>query len=177
MKKMMAVSMLAMMLAACGKSGAEQYVGFWQWQDNKHTSVSEIKQENGNYFVVDNLQYGQGKTKQIVLSQKDNELVLNTGVADVPLKLSEDGKSMFIGKRTYQKVDAATKDKIVAHQEQCHQLNDEYRAAEKNLPTITSKEYHSAQDTMNQQYFARFAELEKEYKCNKAPYLYRKENP
>ena len=61
---------------------------------------------------------GRGKhaAEQRVLSEKDGELVVNTGMGDLPLKLSEDGNTLFLGKGTLRRIDAAAKDKIVAHE-------------------------------------------------------------
>lgn len=168
------LSALILMLAACGKSGAERYVGYWQEQDDKRIVISEIKQENGNYFAVDNI-VAQGKNaeKQIVLSEKEGELVLNSGVGDVPLKLSDDGKSMFVGKKSFTKIDAATKDKIVAHEEKCRQLSDEFAAAEKALPGTMSNEYKAAEEALQQKYFPQFEQLEQEMPCNELPVVYK----
>lgn len=115
--KRTALTVLVLMLAACGKGGADRYVGYWQLQDSDKSVVTEIKKENGNYFVVENIA-GSGKhaAQQRVLSEKDGELVVNTGMGDLPLKLSDDGNTLFLGKGTLRRIDAATKDKIVANE-------------------------------------------------------------
>lgn len=161
-------------LAACGKGGAEKYVGYWQQQDDKRMIVSEIKQENGNYFAVANIvAKGKAAEKQRVLSEKDGELVANNGMADIPLKLSDDGQSLFIGKETFKKIDVATKDKIMAHEASCQQLTDEFYAAEKALPSAMSNEYKPAKEALEQKYFPQFDALEKEMVCNMKPARYK----
>lgn len=173
MKKLISPALL-LMLAACGKDGAERYVGYWQEKNDKHAVVSEIKQENGNYFAVANvIDTGKNAEKQIVLSEKEGELVVNYGVADMPLKLSDDGKSMFMGKKSFQKIDAATKDKIMAHEERCRQLTNEFQAAEKQLPKTADNEYRIAKDALKQKYFPQFEQLEQEIPCNTLPVRYK----
>lgn len=115
--KRTALTVLVLILAACGKGGAERYVGYWQLQDADKSVINEIKKENGNYFAVENIA-GKGKraAQQRVLSEKDGELVVNTGMGDLPLKLSEDGNTLFFSKGTFRRIDAATKDKIMANE-------------------------------------------------------------
>ena len=115
--KRTALTVLVLMLVACGKGGADRYIGYWQQQGIDRSIVTEIKKENGNYFVVPDLAAGgRPATEQQVLSEKDGELVVNTGMGDLPLKLSDDGNTLFLGKGTLRRIDAATKDKIVANE-------------------------------------------------------------
>ena len=157
--KRTALTVLVLMLAACGKGGADRYVGYWQLQDSDKSVVTEIKKENGNYFAVENIA-GRGKhaAEQRVLSEKDGELVVNTGVGDLPLKLSDDGDTMFLSKYTFRRIDAAAKDKIVAHEEKCRSLNDAFQA-----------EYKQGMAEVQRKYAAQFAELQKDGKCNHDP--------
>ena len=176
--KRTALTVLVLMLAACGKGGADRYVGYWQLQDPDKLVVTEIKKENGNYFVVSDLAAG-GRlaTEQQVLSEKDGELVVNTGVGDLPLKLSDDGNTLFLGKGTLRRIDAATKDKIVAHEEKCRSLNDDFQAeynGKRNQMTnagvsITTEEYKQGMAEVERKYAAQFAELQKDGKCNFVP--------
>ena len=173
--KRTALTVLVLMLAACGKGGADRYIGYWQQQGIDRSIVSEIKKENGNYFVVPDLAAG-GRlaTEQRVLSEKDGELVVNTGVGDLPLKLSDDGDTMFLSKYTFRRIDAAAKDKIVAHEEKCRSLNDafqtEYNGKRDQLMnagvSITTQEYKQGMAEVERKYAAQFAELQKDGKCN-----------
>ena len=85
------------LLAACGKS-ADDYVGYWREQSDRIEEVMEIKHENGNYFGNNlmgiNNSLGMAR-KAVVLDEKDGVL----SVQGVPFKLSDDGKSMYIGDR------------------------------------------------------------------------------
>ncbi len=176
--KRTALTVLVLMLAACGKGGADRYIGYWQQQGIDRSIVSEIKKENGNYFVVPDLAAG-GRlaTEQRVLSEKDGELVVNTGVGDLPLKLSDDGDTMFLSKYTFRRIDAAAKDKIVAHEEKCRSLNDafqtEYNGKRDQLMnaglSITTQEYKQGMAEVERKYAAQFAELQKDGKCNFVP--------
>ena len=176
--KRTALTVLVLMLAACGKGGADRYVGYWQLQDSNKSVVSEIKKENGNYFVVPDLAAG-GRlaTEQQVLSEKDGELVVNTGVGDLPLKLSDDGDTMFLNKGTFRRIDAATKDKIVVHEEKCLSLNDafqtEYKGKHNQMMnagvSVTTEEYKQGMAEVERKYAAQFAELQKDGKCNFVP--------
>ena len=176
--KRTALTVLVLMLAACGKGGADRYVGYWQLQDSDKSVVTEIKKENGNYFAVENIA-GRGKhaAEQRVLSEKDGELVVNTGMGDLPFKLSEDGDTMFFGKGTFRRIDAAAKDKIVAHEEQCRSLNDAFQAeygGKRNQMTnagvsVTTEEYKQGMAEVERKYAAQFAELQKDGKCNFVP--------
>lgn len=176
--KRTALTVLVLMLAACGKGGADRYIGYWQQQGIDRSIVSEIKKENGNYFVVPDLAAG-GRlaTEQRVLSEKDGELVVNTGVGDLPLKLSDDGDTMFLSKYTFRRIDAAAKDKIVAHEEKCRSLNDafqtEYNGKRDQLMnagvSITTEEYKQGMAEVERKYAAQFAELQKDGKCNFVP--------
>lgn len=165
---------LIFLLSACGKSGAERYVGYWQEHNDKYVIVSEIKQENGNYFVVSNIvAEGKAAEKQTVLSEKEGELVFNSGLGDMPLKLSDDGKTLFVSKKSFTKIDTSTKDKIMAHEAKCRQLSDEFAAEEKTLPNTMSKEYKAAQAALEQKYFPQFEQLEQEMLCNRKPLNYK----
>lgn len=179
MKALLSTLTLSLLLAACGKDGAENYVGFWQPMEKtrsiltgaEHIEIFEIKKENGQYFASSNILNKQGQ--QQLLTEKDGQLVISTGMGEIPLALSDDKTQLFVRKARYQKIDAATKDKIVAHQQKCAQIIDEYRQAERKLPSITSNEYRSAKETLEQRYFPQLAELEKEMTCNDVPYFYR----
>ena len=163
------------MLVACGKGGADRYIGYWQQQGIDRSIVTEIKKENGNYFAVQNIA-GSGKraAQQHVLSEKDGELVVNTGVGDLPLKLSDDGDTMFFRKGTFRRIDAAAKDKIVAHEEQCRSLNDAFQAEYKGKHnqmtnarvSVITEEYKQGMAEVERKYAAQFAELQKDGKCN-----------
>ena len=174
MKKIVLSALVLVTLAACGKGGAEKYVGYWQEKDDKYVRIVEIKKEGGQYFLDRNiLSKGERKPKPYLLTEKDGELVHNNGLTDVPLKLSDDGNSLFVSKNSYQKIDAATKDKLVAHEESCRKLADEYFAEDKQArsgKSIFSDEYKSAEAAIKQKYKAQFAELQKESKCNNVPF-------
>ena len=173
--KRTALTVLVLMLAACGKGGADRYIGYWQQQGIDRSIVSEIKKENGNYFVVPDLAAG-GRlaTEQRVLSEKDGELVVNTGVGDLPLKLSDDGDTMFLSKYTFRRIDAAAKDKIVAHEEKCRSLNSafqkEFTGKSKQMANASGfSEYKQGMAEVERKYAAQFAELQKDGKCNFVP--------
>ena len=176
--KRTALTVLVLMLAACGKGGADRYIGYWQQQGIDRSIVAEIKKENGNYFVVSDLVAG-GRlaTEQQVLSEKDGELVVNTGMGDLPLKLSDDGDTMFFSKGTFRRIDAAAKDKIVAHEEKCRSLNDafqtEYNGKRDQMTNagvfFTTEEYKQGMAEVERKYAAQFAELQKDGKCNHRP--------
>ena len=176
--KRTALTVLVLMLAACGKGGADRYVGYWQQQGIDRSIVAEIKKENGNYFVVSDLAAG-GRlaTEQQVLSEKDGELVVNTGMGDWPLKLSDDGDTMFFSKGTFRRIDAAAKDKIVAHEEQCRSLKaafqTEYNGKRDQMTnagiSFTTEEYKQGMAEVERKYAAQFVELQKDGKCNHVP--------
>ena len=176
--KRTALTVLVLMLEACGKGGADRYVGYWQLQDSDKSVVTEIKKENGNYFAVENIAgSGNRAAQQRVLSEKDGELVVNTGVGDLPLKLSDDGDTMFLSKGTFRRIDAAAKDKIVAHEEKCRSLSEAFQAEYKGkrnqmdkarLSSI-SQEYRQVVAEVERKYAAQFAELQKDGKCNFVP--------
>ena len=173
--KRTALTVLVLMLAACGKGGADRYVGYWQQQDVNKSIITEIKKENGNYFVMGDLVAGGGRaTEQQVLSEKDGELVVNTGMGDWPLKLSDDGDTMFFGKDTFRRIDAAAKDKIVAHEEKCRSLNSafqtEFTGKSKQMANASGfSEYNQGMAEVERKYAAQFAELQKDGKCNHEP--------
>ena len=151
------------LLAACGKS-ADDYVGYWREQNNRVEEVMEIKHENGNYFGKNlmgiNNSLGMAR-KAVVLDEKDGVL----SVQGVPFKLSDDGKSMYIGDRSYTKIDAEFKDKIMAHQSECQKLRDEFSAAQDPLPY--DREGNEKRNALQKEYEAKYAELSKEIRCNK----------
>ena len=51
MKKIVLSALVLVTLAACGKGGAEKYVGYWQEKDDKYVRIVEIKKEGGQYFL------------------------------------------------------------------------------------------------------------------------------
>ena len=172
MKKIALSALVLVTLASCGKGGAERYVGYWQEKDDKYVRIVEIKKEDGQYFLDDDI-LSKGKDKSYLLTEKDGELVHNNGLTDVPLKLSDDGNSLFVSKNSYQKIDAASKDKLVAHEESCRKLTDEYLAENAQASSgksVLSDEYKAAKAAITQKYKAQFAELQKESKCNNVPY-------
>ena len=82
-------------------------------------------------------------------------------------------KALFIGRHQYQKIDAASKDKIVSHQEKCNRLWEAYKVADDDLPKFVTPERNKARKSLEAHYFPQFAELEKEMLCNKKPYGYK----
>lgn len=167
MKRLMLL-VLALMLTACGKGGANSYLGYWQMQKTSLVVVMEIKQEGGNYFAKDDIFSNDGH--QSVLSEKNGELVLDTGMGTMPFKLSDDGKSLFFGNHSYRKIDEATKDQLVAQQESCRKLSDEYRESFKSLPPLfPSEPYDKAKYELDRRFSEQFATLEKNANCNSKP--------
>lgn len=93
MKKIVLSALVLVTLAACGKGGAERYVGIWQRDNMDSPSFMEISKESGNYFLIRE-DAVRGEMKQ-VLTEKDGELFASTGFGEIPFKLSDDGKALF----------------------------------------------------------------------------------
>ena len=164
--KARALALLALTLSACGQSGAERYAGYWQQQGGrKDGTIMEIRQEGSNYFFRENML--SENDRQYVLSEKNGELVLESPRGGLPFKLSDDGQSLYFANYHLQRIDAATKDKIVAHHENCEKLADEFSKAKEALPNQRDQ---AAKNALIQQYSARFAELEQERKCRNKPF-------
>lgn len=103
----------------------------------------------------------------MLLSEKDGELSINTGIGEIPIKLSDDGKELYVERRQYVKTDAAMKDKIIAHQKKCGQTAQAYLDARNALPSNQTYQQHQAAiEQLKRRFEAEFDELEKEIKCN-----------
>ena len=168
MKKLKALVLLMPILAACGK-GAGDYVGYWQRQDDARVSVMEISKDGENYFLTQNLlSKRKNQTTPSLLIEKEGKL--STNVMDTPMALSEDGKTLFVGNLSFNKIDAAEKDKLVAHQEACTKLHKEYIDSRPPFDFSVKHDVREARKKAYEQKFnERFAELEKNGRCNARP--------
>ncbi|MDO4794346.1 MAG: hypothetical protein Q4A28_00170 [Brachymonas sp.] len=163
------LSAVVLMLVACGKTGSKAYLGYWQEQDSERVAVMEIKQKEGNYFFEHDIVSDDGKP--YVLSEKDGQLGIDTGLGVMSFKLSEDGNSLFFEDRSYRKIDETTKNQLLAQQESCRKLSEEYAASHKNLPPLfPSGPYDKAKTELVQRFSEQFAILEKNGKCNSKPF-------
>ncbi|EGC17510.1 hypothetical protein HMPREF9098_0836 [Kingella denitrificans ATCC 33394] len=135
--KKIALSVMVLMLAACGGKSADDYVGTWQRDEHKWLQFIEIKKDNGNYTMT---QKGSSDVQTQVLSEKDGELSLNIGMGDMPLKLSDDKKTLLVnlyagGSNSFRKVE----------DESCKNLLNEYQSGLENMPRdIFSEDYKTA---------------------------------
>ena len=114
MKQMLLAVGVAAVLAGCGKD-AGGYEGYWREKSDKKEGMIAIKKEKGNYFL-NKIHVVTGEEESLLLSEKDGALSINTGIGEIPIKLSDDGKELYVERRQYVKTDAAMKDKIIAHQ-------------------------------------------------------------
>ena len=131
--KHITLSVLVLMLAACGGKNIDDYVGIWQRDDAKFLQFVEIKKDGGNYL------FSQEK-QNYTFSEKNGELVLNTGLGEIPFKLSDDRKTLSAnlyssGSNSFHKIE----------DESCKQLVAEFQAAKEKLPFNTlSDEFKQA---------------------------------
>ena len=96
----------------------------------------EIKKDDGNYTMT---QKGSSDVQTQVLSEKDGELSLNIGMGDMPLKLSDDKKTLLVnlyagGSNSFRKVE----------DESCKNLLNEYQSGLENMPRVFSEDYKTA---------------------------------
>ncbi|EMR8360524.1 hypothetical protein HA951_000872 [Neisseria gonorrhoeae] len=120
--KRITLSVLVLMLAACGGKNTDDYVGVWQRDDAKFLQFVEIKKDGGNYL------FSQGE-QNYTFSEKNGELVLNTVFGEIPFKLSDDRKTLSAnlyssGSNRFFKVE----------DESCKQLIAELQTAQEKLP-------------------------------------------
>lgn len=131
--KHITLSVLVLMLAACGGKNIDDYVGIWQRDDAKFLQFVEIKKDGGNYL------FSQEK-QNYTFSEKNGELVLNTGLGEIPFKLSDDRKTLSAnlyssGSNSFHKIE----------DESCKQLVAKFQAAKEKLPFNTlSDEFKQA---------------------------------
>ena len=131
--KHITLSVLVLMLAACGGKNTDDYVGIWQRDDAKFLQFVEIKKDGGNYL------FSQEK-QNYTFSEKNGELVLNTGLGEIPFKLSDDRKTLSAnlyssGSNSFHKIE----------DESCKQLVAKFQAAKEKLPFNTlSDEFKQA---------------------------------
>lgn len=164
MKQMLLAVGVVAVLAGCGKD-AGGYEGYWREKSDKKEGVIAVKKEKGNYFL-NKINVFTGKEESLLLSEKDGALSINTGIGEIPIKLSDDGKELYV------KTDAAMKDKIIAHQKKCGQTAQAYLDARKALPSNqTYQQRQAAIEQLKRRFEAEFDELEKEIKCNGRPTL------
>ena len=158
------------LLAACGKS-ADDYVGYWREQRDRGEEILEIKKENGNYFaqeLINQTNFFGSRKNAVVLTEKDGKLSINSGMGEMVLNLSDDGKTLYVGDQSYVKVDAGFKDKIEAHEQDCRKLSEEYKT-EHNKLSYGDREYAAKSEEINQRFKAEFVKLENEIRCNSKP--------
>lgn len=126
----------------------------------------DCRQKKSNYFL-NKINVFTGKEESLLLSEKDGALSINTGIGEIPIKLSDDGKELYVERRRYVKTDAAMKDKIIAHQKKCGQTAQAYLDARNALPSNqTYQQRQAAIEQLKRRFEAEFDELEKEIKCN-----------
>lgn len=139
--KQIALSVMFLMLAACGGKSADDYVGTWQRDENELLQFIEIKKDNGNYVMI-------RSNRTDVLSEQDGELVLNYGMGNIPLKLSDDRKTLLAnlyagGSNRFIKIEDET----------CKKLITEYQTAQDKLVEhITNKELLEAVKSIDGKY-------------------------
>ncbi len=170
MKQMLWAVGVAAVLAGCGKD-AGGYEGYWREKSDKKEGMIAVKKEKGNYFL-NKINVFTGKEESMLLSEKDGALSINTGIGEIPIKLSDDGKELYVERRQYVKTDAAMKDKIIDHQKKCGQTEQAYRDARNALPSNqTYQQRQAAIEQLKRRFEAEFDELEKKIKCNGKPTL------
>lgn len=141
MMKRITLSLLVLLLAACGKN-TDDYVGVWQRdEDDKLLRFIEIKKESDNYLFL------QGK-KQFSLSENNGELILNTGFGEIPFQLSEDRKTLLAnlfqgGSNRFLKVE----------DEPCKQLAIELQTFD-GVSLMFDKESRAKRDAISEKYLA-----------------------
>ena len=170
MLKYLALPILALTLTACGR-GADDYVGYWREQQDKGEEILEIKKEDGNYFaeeLINKTDFFGLQKKAVVLNEKDGKLSMNADMGEIVLNLSDDGKTLYMANQSYTKVGTDFKEKVLAHEQDCRKLSEEYKT-ELNQLSWGDPEYKVKNKELSQKFKTRFAELEKEVRCNSKP--------
>lgn len=91
MQKIVLSAWLLATLVACGKGGAEQYVGIWQDRKIGASEFGEIRKEGDQYLFEDS-----SNGKKWALYEKDGAwFTRNSYNPDEQLKLSSDGNTLF----------------------------------------------------------------------------------
>lgn len=99
MKQMLLAVGVAAVLAGCGKD-AGGYEGYWREKSDKKEGVIAVKKKV-NYFL-NKINVFTGKEESLLLSEKDGALSINTGIGEIPIKLSDDGKELYVERRRYE---------------------------------------------------------------------------
>lgn len=181
MKKLVSLVVVTsmMFLTACGKK-TDNYVGYWQ---NKGGAISQIKKDGSNYILVDKIvANGMNGTplETLPLTEKDGKLTANIGLGDMPLALSEDNKTLYIAQQSYSKIDEAKKNETIEKAKEaqkkavelngkCQALSKEYAEKMNAIPITFDGSAKGKQDSLTQEYVAKFNQIETDSKCQIKP--------
>ncbi|CDT25444.1 conserved hypothetical protein [Clostridioides difficile] len=138
---LLAVGVVAV-LAGCGKD-ARRLRGLLARKIGQKRGYDCRQKRKGNYFL-NKINVFTGKEESMLLSEKDGALSINTGIGEIPIKLSDDGKELYVERRQYVKTDAAMKDKIIAHQKKCGQTGTGISRRANALPSNQTYQQHQA---------------------------------
>lgn len=156
-----------MTLSACSGKSSDDYIGYWQENNDKKLVVMEIKQDNGNYFAIGNILHQRSVDKPILLTKQDDGKLLMSGMAQLPLALSDDKKTLYIHNDSFKKIDTATKDKLLAHQQACDNLAEQYKQERDAIKGENYEETKAKRQELVQQYKAKQEQLRQTAPCSR----------
>lgn len=144
---------------------------------DKEISILEIKKDGSGYILTEDV-LSELQNKPILLTKSDGKLIAHTDSSELLLKLSDDGKTLHFRGKPNIKIDAETKEKIVAHQQKCAVVGNEY--TEKLTGLLNSNEFDVRQpeqkrgleqklEALTQEYKQKYQKLESDGSCNNKP--------
>jgi len=153
--KLLIAFLFLITLASCSSDGYNGFVGYWQDENSQSPSVIQIKVNDGTYFLVDTVLTN---PREIPLSKKDNQLLVNKGIAGV-IVLADNGTVLKLNSSSFKKITEA--DVLAIKEEEIRRKEDNRRQLEAQRAEAQAKS--AACDSLKEKYKARLAEMRAKY--------------
>jgi hypothetical protein len=92
---------------SCSTEPYKDYIGLWEgnveslWDGKMKTKVLEISQNGESYLVNEDIL---NKNKPILLSKKDGQFVLDTGIGTIPFAFGQNKNILLVSDRSYKRI-------------------------------------------------------------------------
>lgn len=156
---------LSLFFSGCSANNGNQYdsyMGYWQQNDTKRAiSIAHVIKDGESFLIKENIL--SDKDKPMLLSNKDGKLSVNIDLGSVELGLSEDKKTLYIAKKTFQKIDEKTAMKHKQEYDDCRLVQNNYTSEAKEqgvyARAFLPPDKKTLQENINNKYRVKFDKL------------------
>lgn len=128
--------LLSLLLAGCFSPSFDNYVGYWT-HPSKPSSVLEIKKDGDNFLIVER-DLSNNNEKVNPLTKTEELLILNTGLGNFPITISENNNELYFHNKKFQRITSSKLEEMISFEnkktkeiqdniEQCNSLWKEYQ--------------------------------------------------